>query len=107
MGPFGPHGSPSLPPVPQKEVFRFLLTSFAVGTLLIVLDAFMRGEVHDLTQEHSPAGVQTGNASGEKADFLTGKDAPHAEEYLGLTMWIMSEASNIFHFGGCLKTLYL
>ena len=27
-----------------------------------------------------------GTASGEKADFLIGKDDHHAEEYLGLTM---------------------
>ena len=42
-GPMGPHP----PTVPRKEVFRFLLTSVAVG-----------------------------------------EDDPHAEEYLGLTMWI-------------------
>ena len=49
QGPWGPSGpmGPHPPPVPQKEVFRFLLTSVAVG-----------------------------------------EDDPHAEEYLGLTMWI-------------------
>jgi hypothetical protein len=62
------------------------------------------GGIHDLTQEHSPAGIQTGNASGEKADFLTGKDDPHAEEYLSLAMWINCPKLQIsFILGGVSK----